>query len=127
MIIGIGCDMVDHNETELLQWETDKETLHRIFSRQELNLYHEKRTLKFLAGRFAAKEAVLKCVGTGMQDGISLRDIQITCSDFERPAIQLEGQIKKISDSLGISSWHVSITHTTNYSVAFVIAETNTR
>ena len=123
MIIGIGCDIVEHNTTKLLKWESDSNLLHRIFSTKELELYNIQKKTEFIAGRFAAKEAVLKCLGTGMRDGISLPDIQILRLENGKPIVKLGGDVKEISDKLGIGSWHISITHTTNYSYAFVIAE----
>ncbi|HSZ85832.1 MAG TPA: holo-ACP synthase [Puia sp.] len=123
MIIGIGCDVVNHRTTKLLKWETDIDLLKRFFSPKELNLYSTQKKLKFLAGRFAAKEAVLKCLGTGMQDGISLTQIQILETNYSQPEIKLIGKPKKISDNLGIVVWHVSISHSIHYSMAFVIAE----
>ncbi|MCU7549819.1 holo-ACP synthase [Chitinophagaceae bacterium LB-8] len=123
MIVGIGCDIVEHRITEQLEWHSDTKVLKRIFSTQELDLYDKEKSSRFLAGRFAAKEAVLKCIGTGMQDGISLLDIQILPNSLGKPYINLTGQIKIISDEMGINLWHISITHSSNNSVAFVIAE----
>ncbi len=124
MTIGIGCDIVEHTTTKRLHWDSDTEVLQRLFSQQELNLYEAKKTISFLAGRFAAKEAILKCIGTGMQDEISLIEIQILQGDFSKPNVVLSGKAKAISDELGIDFWHLSITHSENYSVAMAIAET---
>jgi holo-[acyl-carrier protein] synthase len=123
MIIGVGCDIVDHNSTKQLGWETDTQVLARILSLNELELYQSKKTIQFIAGRFAAKEAVLKSIGIGMQDGISLTDIEILQSMLGKPEINLNGEVKKISDELRVAKWHLSITHSSNYSVAFAIAE----
>ncbi len=123
MIIGIGYDIVEHTITEKLNWSTDTELLRKIFSKEELDLYSKNQTTKFLAGRFAGKEAVLKSLGTGMEDGLSLTSIQILQTKNGKPIIMLEGEVKKISDIMQISSWNISISHTTNYSCAFVIAE----
>lgn len=123
MIIGVGCDIVEHNITEVLNWEFDSNILKRIFSQEELVLYENQKNKNFIVGRFAAKEAVLKCLGTGMQDGISLTDIRILQLENGKPIINVQGEVKKISNYLGIESWHISISHSTNYSFAFVIAE----
>lgn len=123
MIIGIGCDIVEHSITEQLKWESDFDLLRRIFSQKELELYQINKTIKFLAGRFAVKEAVLKCLGTGMQDGISLIDISVTQKQTSKPELILTNEVKKISDELGINLWHISITHSTTSSLAVVIAE----
>jgi holo-[acyl-carrier protein] synthase len=123
MIVGVGCDLVEHRITEQLGWESDEGLLNRIFSSEELDLYHTKKKVDFLSGRFAAKEAVLKCLGTGMQDGISLTDIHVLQSNMGQPKIELSGEPKKISDKMGIFLWHVSISHSTSHSLAFVVAE----
>lgn len=123
MIIGIGCDIVEHNTTKLLKWEEDINLLQRILSSKEFEIYNIQKNIRFIAGRFAAKEAVLKCLGLGMQDGISLTEIQILQSINGQPVLELTGETKKISDEIGINSWHISITHSTNHSIAFIIAE----
>lgn len=123
MIIGIGYDAVEHSITEKFKWNSDIELLHRIFSQKELELYCSNKTVNFLSGRFAAKEAVLKCLGTGMHDGISLTDISILREQGGKPEIVLINEVKRISDKLGVNSWHISITHSTTNSFAFVIAE----
>lgn len=124
MIIGIGCDIVEHNTTLHLNWGSDNSIQKRIFAPEELKIYAHENDVKFLAGRFAAKEAVLKCLGTGMQDGISLTDIQISQSENGKPIPKLYGGAKVIADKIGINSWHITITHSKAYSVAFALAET---
>ena len=123
MIIGIGCDVVEHRITEELKWQSDIEMLKKIFSERELEFYVQEKTTRFIAGRFAAKEAILKCIGIGMEDGISLNDIEILKEKNGQPKIELSGNLKKTSDEMGISIWHLSITHSTSYSYAFVVAE----
>ncbi|MCB0518490.1 MAG: holo-ACP synthase [Lewinellaceae bacterium] len=123
MIIGIGCDMVDHEIAEKLNWLQDENLLRRFLSEKELELLWENNSIKFLAGRFAVKEAVLKCLGTGMQDGISLSDIQILQLQTGEPTIEITGMVKKISDGKEIGKWHLSISHSLSHTVAFVVAE----
>lgn len=123
MIIGIGCDVVEHETSKSLNWGSDISVLNRIFSQKEIEIYSSNKELKFLCGRFAAKEAVLKCLGTGMQDGIALSNIQILISPEGKPVLELFGELKKISDKIGVGFWHISISHSKGYSMAFVIAE----
>ena len=123
MIVGVGCDIVNHKVTELLNWKTDLNLLRKVFSRNELDLYGTDKSLQFLAGRFAAKEALLKCLGTGMQDGISLTEIETLSSERGQPRISVTGEVQKISNELGVELWHISITHSFDYSFAFVIGE----
>lgn len=123
MIIGIGSDIVEHNTILKLRWDVAVDLQKRVFSPKELGLYAMSPTLNFLAGRFAVKEAVLKCLGTGMEDGISLTDIQTLKSKNGSPILKIEGETKKIADKMKIDSWHVTLSHSSNLSLAFVIAE----
>lgn len=123
MIIGIGCDIVNHERIEKLNWPSDLDVQHRILSDEEYQLYLDTKNVEFLAGRFAAKEAVVKCLGTGMDDGISLTNIQILKTIAGAPQVVIIGPEMEIVKLKGIKSWHVSITHTVGFSMAFVIAE----
>jgi len=123
MIIGIGCDIVDHNLTKSLGWSSNPPSLGRIFSRKEIELIQANNNDRFISGRYAVKEAVLKCFGTGMKDGIDLTDISTSQDKSGKPTVQIVGEVKRIADQLGITSWHITISHTNNCSLAFVIAE----
>ncbi|MCC2590305.1 holo-ACP synthase [Chryseobacterium sp. MFBS3-17] len=123
MIVSIGCDIVEHKVSQKLDWEKDINVQNRIFSIKELQLYSENKQLQFLSGRFAVKEAVLKCLSIGMEDGISLTEIETLQTKNGLPYIKLAGKPLLISTQLGIEKWHISITHSSNYSQAFVIAE----
>lgn len=123
MIIGIGSDIVEHDVTEKLQWSSDLTLLKRIFSSQELELYRAEPSIKFLSARFAVKEAVLKCLGVGMEDGLALTEIQTLNDKNGKPQVELTGEVKRLADEKNIQTWHVSITHTQTLSLAFIIAE----
>ncbi|MCL6216920.1 holo-ACP synthase [Zunongwangia pacifica] len=123
MIISIGCDLVEHKVSQKLDWEKDTNVQNRIFSLKELQLYSETKQLRFLSGRFAAKEAILKCLSIGMEDGISLTDIEILQTANGSPYINLNRKPLQLSNELGIIRWHISITHSSSFSQAFVIGE----
>lgn len=123
MILGIGCDLVSHSVTEVLEWKSDMTALNRILSDAEMRLFKDDQTTRFLAGRFAAKEALLKSLGTGMQDGISLTDIEVLRLQSGAPTITATGTVKEIADKMGITQWHISISHSDTSSMAIVIAE----
>lgn len=126
MIIGIGSDIVQHSmNTKFLEGKAGIHFANRVLSISEIDIYHQDHSGKFIAGRFAGKEAVLKCLGTGMQEGISLKDISILKLANGRPTIELSGSIKIIAKDLGIEKWHISISHSPTHSIAFVIAESN--
>ena len=123
MIIGVGCDIVDHTITKKLEWSSNLRVQKRIFSAKEIELSQGAKMVRFLSGRFAAKEAVLKCLGTGMRDGIALTDVQILQTIAGQPYIQLKAEVENIAREMGVFRWHVSISHTDHSSCAFVIAE----
>jgi len=123
MIIGIGCDIVESSYISKLGWMSDENTLRRVFASSEILLSPELEAEKYYSSRFAIKEAILKCLGTGMEDGISLNDIEIKKTDKGRLQASLNGEIKKIADFKNIDTWHISLSHSGDSSVAFVIAE----
>jgi len=123
MIIGIGCDIVQHEVTSKLGWDKKPRALLRIFSLSERKQINKIQTINFISGRFAAKEAVLKSLGIVMEDGISLTDIQILQSGKGKPQVKLKGGVMKVAQELGVKSIHISISHSKDYSIAFAIAE----
>jgi holo-[acyl-carrier protein] synthase len=75
-----------------------------------------------LAGRFAAKEAILKLMGTGWSGKIAWTDIEVKNDDAGRPEVTLTGEVKKIANKLGIEHVSISITHTANFAIASAVA-----
>jgi holo-[acyl-carrier protein] synthase len=75
------------------------------------------------AGRFAAKEAVMKALGTGWRGQIAWTDMEIVNDANGKPELRLTGESAKIAADRGIRHWHVSITHTEMLAIASVIAE----
>ena len=78
-------------------------------------------TYEHLAGRFAAKEAVLKVLGTGWRGKIAWTDIEITRDPSGQPAVCLGGECAEIADRIGINRWHVSISHIPTHATASAI------
>ncbi len=122
MILGIGCDITEHNIARKFNWDKDTALQHSIFSESELSLSHNNRMIEFLCGRFAAKEAVAKCLKTGFSDRCSAHEIEILSSESGVPFIKLSGNTKKFANEIGVGEWQVSISHSRDYSISFVIA-----
>ena len=96
----------------------------RVFTPDEI-AYCEasrKRAPEHFAARFAAKEAVLKALGTGWRDGIAWTDIEIRRDPAGIPLIRLSGEAAAIATRQGITGWLVSLTHTTQLAQASIIA-----
>ena len=79
-----------------------------------------------LANRFAAKEAVMKALGTGVK-GVRWRDIEVVREMGNAPAIRLHGTAEAIAKCKGISSLAVSLSHSREYAIAFVVGEIRTK
>ncbi len=80
-----------------------------------------KRYFEHLAGRFAAKEAVLKVLGTGWRGGIAWTDIEVIKELSGQPKIALTGECERIARTIGIERWHVSISHIETHATASAI------
>ena len=79
-------------------------------------------TAQYYAGRYAAKEAVAKALGTGFTDEVTWLDIEVRRLPTGAPQIHLTGGAGVVADSLGITTWLVSFSHSGDYAVASVIA-----
>jgi holo-[acyl-carrier protein] synthase len=130
MIISHGIDLVDFPRIEDMVKRHGGRFLDRVFTAAE-QAYADanKNNIEKLAGRFAAKEAILKLVGTGWRGKIAWTDIEIVNTETGQPQVHLTGEVKKIADRLGITQISVSITHTANYAIASAVAlaESNER
>ena len=96
-----------------------KHYLDRVFTPAELE-YCGKRA-ESLAGRFAAKEAVAKALGTGIGD-VSWKEIEILGDEQNAPILTLHGMAENKAKELGLTTWSVSISHSQSKSVAFAVA-----
>ena len=124
MIIGIGTDLVQISRLAGVMERHPEPFLRRTYTAVEQAAARErKNSLSFLAGRWAAKEAVSKALRTGIGAHCSFTDVEITRNADGAPRISLSGDALRTSQALGIDSWHVSITHEQDYACAFVIAE----
>ena len=75
------------------------------------------------AARFAAKEAMLKALGTGWRGGIGWQDVEVAARDSGAPYLVLHGAVKDLFDSSGATSAHLSLSHTSEHAIAQVILE----
>jgi holo-[acyl-carrier protein] synthase len=122
-IVAHGIDLVDCPRIEQMIQHHGERFIRRVFTDTE-QAYAEKNKneVEKLAGRFAAKEAILKLVGTGWRGRIAWTDIEIINNAAGQPEVTLGGEVKKIADKLGIKHISVSITHTANFAIASAVA-----
>ena len=122
-ILGHGIDIVETARIRRSVEEHGQRFLDRVYTpaEQRYCAASPKRYFEHLAGRFAAKEAVLKVLGTGWRGGIAWTDVEVTKEPSGQPKIVLTGECARIADELGISRWHVSISHIETHATASAI------
>ena len=121
-IIGHGVDLVDNERIERIWKQHPDRFLARILTAAERSYCGRmKNPIPNIAGRFAAKEAILKVIGTGWRGGIAWTDIEILNDPSGRPHVSLAGHTQEIAHRLGISQIMLSITHTDKQAVASAI------
>lgn len=122
-IVGHGIDIVEVARIAQMAAQHSDRFLERCFTPAE-RAYCEpnRRVNEHLAARFAAKEAVLKALGTGLDDGLAWTEIEITRDPRGRPGIRLSGRADTLAREMGVDSWLISLSHTEHYAAASVIA-----
>ena len=119
MIAGVGIDIVGIDRIDKLIREHGERFLSRVFTEEE-KAYCSSRPLpaQHFAGRFAAKEAVLKALGTGWAEGVGWKQVEVALTKKGKPEIRLEGRARELARAMGVSGVHVSISHADGYAVA---------
>ncbi|HPS54494.1 MAG TPA: holo-ACP synthase [Sedimentisphaerales bacterium] len=126
-IIAHGIDLVDFPRIEKMVERHGDHFLKKVFTEKEA-CYAEKNKnyIEKLAGRFAAKEAVLKLIGTGWRGKIAWTDIEVVNDTLGRPDVVITGEVKKLVEQSGIEQITISITHTANFAICSAVALRNT-
>ena len=122
-IVAHGIDLVDCPRIEEMVNRHGERFVQRVFTAKE-QAYAEanKNRIEKLAGRFAAKEAVLKLMGTGWRGEIAWTDIEVVNNQAGQPEVGLSGEVERLARKLGIKHISVSITHTANFAIASAVA-----
>jgi holo-[acyl-carrier protein] synthase len=122
MIYGVGTDIVQHSRIEATYRRFGEHFVNRLLLDEERVLFEKtKWPTRFLAMRFAAKEATVKAMGTGFAHGMWIRDVGITNNEWGRPLIIWSPRGQRVCDSLGIGEGHVSLTDDAGLVMAFAV------
>ncbi len=116
--IGIDIIEIARIERAIIHW--GETFLHRVYTELELKLYHKKPSS--LAARFAGKEAVIKAIGTQAK-GVGWREIEILADPTGKPLVHLYGKAQNQADSLGLDKLAITLSHSKEYAIAFVVGE----
>jgi holo-[acyl-carrier protein] synthase len=121
-VVAHGVDMVACHRLEEAIDRHGQRFLGRVFTPLELDYcMGRKRRIEHLAGRFAAKEAVLKVLGTGWRDGICWTDIEVRNIPSGQPKIHLTGRCRELADQMGLAEILISISHIETHAIASAI------
>ena len=122
-LIAHGIDLADCHKLEKMIERHGQRLLDRLFTATEQRYCQgHRRCAERFAGRFAVKEAVMKLLGTGWQNGIAWTDIETTNDPNGSPNVHLHGLVARIATDAGISQITVSITHTADLAIASAVA-----
>lgn len=125
-IIAHGIDICDLKRIGQMLERHDQRFLDRVFTEKEQQYaLSVKNVTEKLAGRFAAKEAVLKLIGTGLRGKISWRDIEVIKDPLGQPMVNLSGEVARIVEQKQIEQITLSITHTAELAIASAVAIRN--
>jgi len=118
-----GIDLVDFPRIESMVARHGERFLDRVFTnREQADAQAVHNRVEKLAGRFAAKEAVLKLLGTGWRGKIAWTDIEVTNNSSGQPEVRMGGEVKRIAAEAGVKEIALSITHTANFAIASAVA-----
>ena len=124
MIIGVGTDLVEIPRLESVIHRRGSRLLNRLFTPDEQQYCEDKaRPATHYAARFAAKEACVKALGTGLSRGIKWLEVEVCRDDEGKPSIVLTGLAREIAANLAVRDIHLSLTHTKDYASAVVVLE----
>ncbi len=125
MIFGVGTDVVELARVEATYGRFGERFARRILMDEELSQFAASKTpVRFLAMRFAAKEATVKAMGTGFAHGMWVRDVGITSNAWGRPLVIFSERGQRVCERLGIGAAHVSLTDDAGLVIAFAVCET---
>jgi holo-[acyl-carrier protein] synthase len=123
VVIGIGVDITECARIERMLEKHGQLFLKRVYTPREIDYCTgRKAAVQHYAGRWAAKEAVLKTLGTGWAHGIQWTDAEVVNQQGGKPIIVLAGKALEISAQLGIREIMISISHCQSYAVAYATA-----
>ncbi|MBO7742152.1 MAG: holo-ACP synthase [Victivallales bacterium] len=125
-IIGIGTDIVEIQRLQLSIQRSGEAFMNKVYTvaEQEAVPRNPERAAEFLAGRWAAKEALAKALGTGITEECRLCEISVeNLQPSRKPVISLSGNAAATAERLGVRNMHLSISHEKHYAVATVLLE----
>ncbi|HYL92274.1 MAG TPA: holo-ACP synthase [Alphaproteobacteria bacterium] len=124
MIVGTGVDICEVVRVRRAVERFGNRFLARVFTPEEVRYCMAKaNAAERLAARFAAKEAGMKAIGTGLHFGVTWQDVEVVRLPGGRPTLRFSGKAAEFATRLGCKHAHLSLTHTKEHAMAFVVLE----
>ena len=124
MALSAGVDIIELDRIRRVLERHGERFLARIYTPEEIIRYGDR--LPELAARFAAKEAVSKALGVGLNHmsvhGIGWREVEVLPDPLGKPVVHLSGRALQLAEEQGLRDWAISLSHSRDYAVAFVVA-----
>ena len=122
-ILGLGTDIIEVVRIGKMIERHGETFLQRVYTAGEIRYCQDRKEYtQHYAGRWAAKEAVMKTLGTGWSNGVGWQDIEVTVGSAGRPVIAIHGGAKVVADRLGIREILITISHCRAYATATAVA-----
>ena len=122
MIIGLGTDIAELARIKASYDRFGERLLQKILTEEEQKNLPES-PIAYIAGRFAAKEATVKALGTGFRDGLGPLHVEVLRGPAGQPLLHLHGPACRRAEALGMRNAHISISHDRSAAVAVVVLE----
>lgn len=123
-IIGLGTDIVEISRIEAVVERSGEKLARRILSPAEWQHYQQhQQPIRFLAKRFAVKEAAAKAFGTGIRNGLAFNQFEVVNDTLGKPTLRLHQRAAELATELGVKSLHVTLADERRYACATVIIE----
>lgn len=124
MVIGVGIDIQEISRLETALTRGGERLLKRTFTPAEIRYCRrQRRSAQHFCGRFCAKEAFFKALGTGWAKGIGWTDVEVARTRTGRPELKLTGRAAELAAKAGVKKTWLSLSHSRDYAAASVILE----
>ncbi|WP_120513286.1 holo-ACP synthase [Photobacterium salinisoli] len=124
-IVGLGTDIAEIARVEHVLDRAGETFARRVLTPEELIIFSQhKQAGRYLAKRFAVKEAAAKALGTGIACGVSFQDFTVTNNERGKPELTLAGKAAELAAQMAVRHIHLTIADEKHYAVATVILET---
>lgn len=123
-ILGLGTDIVEIARIEGVIARSGDRLARRVLSENEWAIWEtHQQPVRFLAKRFAVKEAASKAMGTGIRNGLAFNQFEIYNDELGKPKLRLWGEAQRLAEQMGIVNIHVTLADERHYACATVIVE----